>query len=602
MIPKLKLLLSCVLLFSSIGISAKEFSVTYEPTDLTTVSTSGDAPEGSVASYAKTGPGKTCNIITAGDEVCLKLSGFDGMTIKSITLKMRSNQAAGAGSLSVTCGDNEMATIANAKFSNSSWYGQYYYQNFVDITPAFAEYTVSKDEILTISIKASVSSLYCKSYTIVYDDVPHSVTCPSVDLLSGAYFGAQQVKLSLPDDNTATKLLYTTDGTDPCNAENNPAAVTEDTEITLSAATKLKVVAANDDDEYSNVIIRNYDIYKPIKTNVALAGTYSSKLYAMSAEDLSAVEVTTLNGKIIADADMKEMLAWNIYEAGDSNIIRNNSGKFLSVIKKTYNTLSLGDDIYRWGIHADSSSWIKDNCSFMYYKGNFTYSQSSYIKKTNYQSDYTKAYPIVEGYERTGLTAGKLATICLPCGVGEDDFSGAVFYEIVGVVKATDNMAVNDITGLAVKEVKSLVAGKPYLMQPTSATLIAAYDDTKAESAVSATGLVGNISGEKVYVTASDDTHWNYIVNNNQLRKVVSDNTASIANNRAYINLYGVPRYAGNEASAKVITLYDETSGINALPADNGASPAFLLDGTKANASQMQKGVIVMDGRKYLVK
>ncbi len=513
MIPKLKLLLSCAMLFSSMGISAKEFSVTYIPTSLKAVSISdecADAPNGSVASYVKTGSSSDKFRLTAGDEACLKLSGFDGMTIKSITLKMRSNKTSGAGSLSITCGDTQLATIAKASFANASWAGAYT-QTMVDITPDLTQYVVGESEILTIMITASTNSLYCSAYTITYDD-----------------------SQSITADKT---------------------------------------------------------------TVAALAGTYSSKLYAMSAEDLSPVEVTTLNGKIIADADMKEKLTWNIYDVDANTIIRNNSGKYLSC---DASSLCLDDNKYEWSIDNANSSWQKSDCTFVQCNNEFVYTLTSNIGTTGYQSDYTKAYPIVEGYERTGLTAGKLATICLPCGVGTEDFSGATFYEIVGVVKATDNMAVNDITGLAVKEVKSLVAGKPYLMQPTSATLIAAYDDTKEESAVSATGMVGNLTGAKVYVTASDDTHWNYIVSNNQLRRVVSDNTASIANNRAYINLYGVPRYAGNEASAKFITLYDETSGINALPADNEASPAFLLDGTKANASQMQKGIIVKDGRKYL--
>lgn len=508
-----KLLLSSALLFSSMGMFADEFTVTYEPTSFKAVSlTSGDAPDGSTASYAKTGPGGTYTTMIKGDTTRLKLLGYDGMTIKSVTLKMKSNKSSGAGSLSITCGNAQLATIANASFANKAWAGGYT-QNMVDVTPDFTQYVVGEDETFTIEIVSSQNSLYCSAYTITYDDSQS---------------------------------------------------------------------------------------FTPDKTTVAaIASTYSSKLYAMSADDLSAVEVATVNGKIIADADLKETLTWKIYDIDANAIIRSNSGKYLAY---DGSSLCLDNSRYEWDIDEANNSWQKSGSTFAQYNNEFIYTPTSNIGTTDFQSDYTKAYPITEGYERTGLTVDKLATICLPCGVGENDFSGAVFYEIVGVVKATDDMAVDDITGLVVKEVKSLVAGKPYLMQPTSTTLIAAYDDTSEENPVSAIGMVGNLSGAKTYVAASDDTHWNYIVNNNQLRKVVKDNTASIANNRAYINLYGVPRYNGDVASAKVITLYDEASGVNALSADNDSSPLFSIDGTKANPSQIHNGIYIKDGKKCIVK
>ncbi len=426
---------------------------------------------------------------------------------------MRSNKSAGAGSLSITCGNTQLAAIANASFANASWAGKYT-QTPLDIHPNLTKYVVGEGETLTIKVTSSENSLYCCAFTITYDD-SQSVT---------------------PDKTTVA----------------------------------------------------------------ALASTYSSKLYAMSAEDLSAVEVASVNGKIIADDDMRGKLTWNVYETDDNAIISNNFGKYLSY---DGSSLCLNDEKYEWDIDETNSSWQKSGCTFAQYDNEFIYTTTANIGTIGYQSDYTKAYPLVEGYERSGLTIDKLATICLPCGVGADDFLGAVFYEIVGVVKATDDMAVNDITGLAVKEVKNLVAGKPYLMQPTSTTLIAAYDDTKEESAVPATGMVGNLSGAKVYVSASDETHWNYIINNNQLRKVVSDNKASIANNRAYIDLYGVPRYAGNESSAKIITLYDETSGIDSqVVVGNDATPEYTLAGKRVNPSPLHKGIIVKDGRKYVVK
>ncbi len=508
----IRLLLSCILLCLSLGAYATEYSVTYVPISSSAVEMSGDAPDGAVATFVKTGAGAMPSRLLAGETACLQLAGFDGKIIKSITLRMKSNKSSGAGSLTITCGNTALSTIDNASFANKSWAGKYQ-MNLVDIKPDIKQYKVGEGEVLTINLMSSQNSIYCTSYTITYDD------------------------------------------TDP--------------------------------------II-------PDKTTVAaLAGTYASKLYAMSTDDLSAVEVTTLNGKIIADADMKERLTWNVYDVKDNSIICNNAGKYLSF---DGSSLCLSDAIYKWNIDEDNCSWQKSGCTFAQSNNKFIYTSTSNIGEKYFQSDHTKAYDITDGYVRSGLTIGKFATVCLPSGVEEGDFSGAEIYEIIGVVKDTEDMTVNDITGLAVKEVTSLVAGTPYIMMPTSSSLVAIYDDTKEDNPVSATGLVGNLSGEKMYVPASDDTHWNYILNNNQLRKVVSGVKASIANNRAYIDLYGVPRYDGDVSSVKIILLNDEASGIGALSADNEESAAFAIDGRRACPSHMHKGIYVKDGKKYLDK
>lgn len=82
------------------GGDATQYTVTYTVTSSTSVTMSGDAPEGSSATFVNTHTSNKQRM-TAGDSQTYTLSGYDGFTITGITLSMHSNKTSGAGSLSV---------------------------------------------------------------------------------------------------------------------------------------------------------------------------------------------------------------------------------------------------------------------------------------------------------------------------------------------------------------------------------------------------------------------------------------------------------------------------------------------------------------------
>lgn len=141
-------------------------AVTYTVTSKTSVTTSGDAPEGSSATFVNTYT-RDKQQMTAGNSQTYTLSGYDGYTITGITLSMHSNKTSGAGSLSVKSGSEEIASIVNSAFNTASWYGNWS-QEFVDITPAVKEHAVVDGENVVVQINASANSLYCQSITITY--------------------------------------------------------------------------------------------------------------------------------------------------------------------------------------------------------------------------------------------------------------------------------------------------------------------------------------------------------------------------------------------------------------------------------------------------
>lgn len=146
-------------------------TVTYTVTSTSAVSVSGDAPSGSSATYSSTYSTK-CQL-TGGNSMTLTLSGYQGMTVKGLTLSMKSNSGKGAGYLSVKAGSTTLGSIGSSssgvKFNTASWYGDWS-TSYVDVKPTLSNtaYTVQSGEELVIVIGATANSLYCQSFTIEY--------------------------------------------------------------------------------------------------------------------------------------------------------------------------------------------------------------------------------------------------------------------------------------------------------------------------------------------------------------------------------------------------------------------------------------------------
>lgn len=147
-----------------------EKSATYTVTSASTVSVEG-APEGASVSYSSTYSTK-CQL-TGGNNMTFTLSGYDGCTIKGITLSMKSNTKGGSGSLSVKSGSNIIASISDAAFNTSAWNGSWS-TSYVDVTPAVNQTLVGSGEKVIITIEATANSLYCQSVTVIYTSEPVS--------------------------------------------------------------------------------------------------------------------------------------------------------------------------------------------------------------------------------------------------------------------------------------------------------------------------------------------------------------------------------------------------------------------------------------------
>lgn len=145
----------------------------------TSVTTTGNIPSGSTATYSQTFT--TAKQLTAGKSATLTLSGYGGYKITNIVLEMKSNTNAGAGTLSVVAGSTSISSVSPAaNFNTSSWYGGWS-TSYVNVTKVPSPYSIASGENVVITIGATVNSLFIQKYSITYEPVSNNDTTSKVE-------------------------------------------------------------------------------------------------------------------------------------------------------------------------------------------------------------------------------------------------------------------------------------------------------------------------------------------------------------------------------------------------------------------------------------
>ena len=215
---KLTLFLSAMLLTCATNLWAGE--ATYKVTSTSKVTSSGEIPEGASATYSSTYG--TAYQLTKGNSMTLTLKGYEGYVITGITLSMKSNASAGAGTFSAKAGTTTLAEISTATKFNAWFDNNAYTTSYKDIhvTMANAAYTIQTDEDVVIVIAATANSLYCSSFTITYAK-PAPVPTPifyandNVDDVENNGFYTSNLLVEIECDDYDAVIRYTTDGTEP---------------------------------------------------------------------------------------------------------------------------------------------------------------------------------------------------------------------------------------------------------------------------------------------------------------------------------------------------------------------------------------------------
>lgn len=237
------------LLLNCIGIGSYAESVTYVQTSKSeTVALSN--PDGAKVVYKNTYNGNYNTQISGGNSMTYAFSGFDGCTIIGVTLKMRSNQSSGGGSLDIKVGDTPIAKIDNAKFNAAGWYGAWS-STYVDIKPDVTATKVGADEPFIIVISATESSLYCQSVTIEYELASNKVKAPL--LPTSCTFMEDSKTIAITNNTDGAIIYYTTDGSEP-SADNGTKY---ESPFTITETTTVKAIAVKEG-ESSDIVEATY--------------------------------------------------------------------------------------------------------------------------------------------------------------------------------------------------------------------------------------------------------------------------------------------------------------------------------------------------------
>ncbi|MBR4849493.1 MAG: hypothetical protein IKV09_01025 [Alistipes sp.] len=144
-------------------------TVTYTVSSTSACTTSGTAPTGSSATYAQTY--NTKEQITANNSATFTLKGYEGATIKGMTLNMKSNASKGEGKFSVVAGSTTLASISSATTFNQ-WYDNTSYGSTyrdVHVTLTNDTYVIKSGDNVVVKFEATINSIYIHSITIDYE-------------------------------------------------------------------------------------------------------------------------------------------------------------------------------------------------------------------------------------------------------------------------------------------------------------------------------------------------------------------------------------------------------------------------------------------------
>ena len=263
-----------------VGVSAETLTAIYSVESKTSVSSSGSIPSGSMATYEQTHGTKFQ--MTSGNSCTFTLAGYEGCRITGITLSMKSNTSAGAGSLLVKAGETTLCEIKNSTFKD--WNGEYS-TTYVNVRPEMSNgyYTILKDEKVVVRIEATKNSLYCNGLTVDYERVVEVLAVPLLPE-SGRFIASREISLSC-ETKDAT-IYYSLDGGEPATEYTEPFTITETTTV--------KAVSVKGD-ETSRVVEATYTMVEPspwkLVTDVA-ALNVGDKVVIVAAESEYAMSTT----------------------------------------------------------------------------------------------------------------------------------------------------------------------------------------------------------------------------------------------------------------------------------------------------------------------
>ena len=257
--------------------------------------------------------------------------------------------------------------------------------------------------------------------------------------------------------------------------------------------------------------------------------------------------------------------------------------------------VSLSEDSYSWTNDGEKLTAADDSYGTLQYNSSnprFT----TYKTKTGQYATIVEDPTLAAGYGRN-VTTDDWGTLCLSYNVPAAQYDGMDIYDIDSKVVDSEGT----VTAIVLKEHEGqLIGGYSYIFHATASTLVCEYNlDYAINTAVKHAGMQGNLSDDAL--TVPDGS---YVISNNTLRKV-NGGIATVAKNRAYIDLTDVEEYSASSDAKGLVFMSMDGAGtatsINALcNLQNEQTANYNLAGQRV--SNGYKGIIIKNGKKVAVK
>lgn len=339
--------------------------------------------------------------------------------------------------------------------------------------------------------------------------------------------------------------------------------------------------------------------YHAVAQTYAIVGKVGDDYYAASNQigtSLSLVSVDVVNGKVINHTPDDIGFTLSFTEKSNNAVVVSikslNTNNYLSS-KAGSTDLKSSSSTFEWNF-IDGQFTVTDGTTkrelALRYSVNYKYFKnfaSSNIGDSGFYPAY--AYTFSDGYVRSDIT-NSIGTICVPCPVAADDYSGATFYELIG--KEMDKTDADKVSGLFVRKVSQLDAGTPYIYikEDGASKVVLAYTGDEETTAKSVNGLIGVY--EQTQLAAGK-----FVISGDKVVQLKNGN-GGVKANRAYIDMDQVPTYnEGVTPEAKALRLDDDgtitaVESVISCPEDNRVVGIYNINGMRLE--QMQTGVNIV--------
>ncbi len=555
--------------------------ITYTVASKTSVKST-NAPDGVTATF-KNNDKNGNDQLTSGKTMTLTVSGLKGK-VTSLNLNLHRNSSKGSGTLTASIGTTTIISETISKTSITSSYKVY-------------EYTVtnsleSSDDIV-ITLKSTENSLYCNTFTIVYEPTSTDPSKTPTTLSFGEEYDGKTITKYIGDDTVysipatlspsieGAKITYKSSNPDLVYIDENNGDI-----IVAGAEPGTAIITASyaGDDTYApSSASYTVNVKKPTVVEDGVFDFTSGELDYGSGltprKDYGSTEYdksTTWQNGIVTISTEGNIRWW---EDTDNDELRFYSGSSFTVNVPSGNHITNVAITGGYSFKADCGTYNANS-------GKWTGNANAITFTYNAKSKFAVKTITVTYVPDATLTTAASSFATYSCDYAVDYSAAGLKAYAVKLDEANNKVVYTEING-------TVAAATPVLLQGEASTQY-----TLAPSTATATTVDTDLQMSDGTVVAADNLYYGFATVNGISGFKLVQNGITIPAKKGYLKL------SAASSDAKAFYAFNgETTGINETLGENNFdenAPRYNLSGQRVDKSF--KGLVIINGKKYILK